>query len=325
MDSKTLDYFIIADTGLRKSATNPMKNVIAETRRETLTGDPARGQTKARNRLMMINANGGLTLIFELSNEDGRWMVVRLGDTLVVSAYLAPSEGADTLTAFDSMMTRLQQQNIGSPIVLVGDFNARHSRVGDHSTVLNTVENGNRRSWIEKWLDDGDWLRVNPVQGKWTTWGSTGGKGITDLVFVNGPGIARVSNLTVLDNETAIGSDHHLLTFKVTGLAGFRKPPFKRINIRGLQGRMDKYREELKEREGLVNQVLTATIEEIEHHQLTGGPLSWEERVDIADRAWGFLWDWIRSAAKKVLGVVKFRGGALKADMIEDHLKELMS
>ncbi|KAJ3242030.1 hypothetical protein HDU81_008902, partial [Chytriomyces hyalinus] len=116
MDSKKLDYFIIADTGLRKSATNPMKNVIAETRGETLIGAPARGHTKARNGLMMIDANGGLTSIFELSDEEGRWMVVRLGDTLIVSAYLAPSEGADTLTAFDSMMTQLQQQNVGSPI-----------------------------------------------------------------------------------------------------------------------------------------------------------------------------------------------------------------
>ncbi|KAJ3240566.1 hypothetical protein HDU77_011113 [Chytriomyces hyalinus] len=296
----------------------------AEARSETLIGAAERGMTKGQNGLMMINATGTLVTVFEECDPDGCWMVVRVGDTIIVSAYLSPSEGADTLAKFDSVMDRLQRQNIGRPIIMIGDFNTQHVHVGDHTTVLNSIENGNRKTWIETWLDNGDWHHIDLVQGKWTTRGENGGHCITDLLFANDHGIPRIKNMIVLDKEIAIGSDHHLITFELLGLEGFTKLLFKRINIRALSGKMEEYREALENCKGEVLQTLTNTIDHIETIRLAGERMAWADRIEISNNTWSLVSDWIHSAAKTTLGLVKFRGGAICVDMMDIHLQELM-
>ncbi|KAJ3216911.1 hypothetical protein HDU81_001007, partial [Chytriomyces hyalinus] len=169
-------------------------------------------------------------------------------------------ETANTLTEFDAMVRDTQRKNQGTPIIIVGDFNARHTRVGDRVLVPNNPLNGNRRTWIEKWLDDGDWHRLAPTVGKWTT-NTNGGKGITDLVFVNDEALPRVSNFCVHDDSVQVASDHHLLTFEIAGIAGFIKPAFDRINIRALGEKLEAYTEELENGVGNVNQQLMAMID----------------------------------------------------------------
>ncbi|KAJ3058320.1 hypothetical protein HDU98_005595, partial [Podochytrium sp. JEL0797] len=208
-----------------------------------------------------------------------------------------------------------------NPVVVVGDFNARLQRLGDHASGGSAV----RRRWMEAWLNDPDWMRLEPTTGIWTTIVDNGdrgggGRGVTDLAFLNGHAVQRVSNLVVHEDDNTVDSDHRLLTFSIRMEAKFQKPPFERLNIRKLFEKRAEYKRAIDESSfDTLDQLMTlrdVLTEAVEAREIW----SWEKRQEMADLASDTVTDWLVGAADKVVGKVRFKGGAIHAPMIEDHI-----
>ena len=93
-------------------------------------------------------------------------------------------------------------------VLVVGDFNARAKWTGDH---VNT----SRGSALKEILQDCPLEMCRPEQGLYTTRNTSGGKGVTDLVFQTGPFCSR---LRVHESESLGGSDHRPLTWELRDL-----------------------------------------------------------------------------------------------------------
>ncbi|KAI8828928.1 hypothetical protein BC829DRAFT_424092 [Chytridium lagenaria] len=164
------------------------------------------------------------------------------------SGYLPPMAGngravRTMLEDFNAFRDGIEQQYPASPMVVVGDFNARMGILTGDS---NTVGDNQRKTWMHNWIHDPGWTRLEPSKGKWTTH-ARNGNGITDFVFLNTAALPLAPDL-VVHEDTTMGSDHSLLTIDIPLPTTFWKPPFSRINISKLEGEgCVRFRDRLKE------------------------------------------------------------------------------
>ncbi|KAI8838658.1 hypothetical protein BC829DRAFT_421176 [Chytridium lagenaria] len=101
----------------------------------------------------------------------GKWTAVKVGLLIIVVGYLPPMSGNGAaartmLEGFDAFRAGISLQHPASPIVIVGDFNAR---MGVLTGDVNTVGDNHRKMWMQNWMEDPEWTRLEPSRGKWTT------------------------------------------------------------------------------------------------------------------------------------------------------------
>jgi hypothetical protein len=139
------------------------------------------------------------------SDKANLWLILKLDEQLIAVCYFPPS-----LSFRPHMMALMKEleklsENWTLNVTIVGDFNARGKWTGDR---LNTP----RGTALKEIIQDFPVELCNPEQGQYTTLNTSGGKGITDLVFQTSPNCPR---LQVHELESLGGSDHRPLTWEI--------------------------------------------------------------------------------------------------------------
>ena len=312
-----VDEMILVDTQLRGTDTIPLLGVVAH----SWGVHELRGQevvSRGRDGVIVATMTNTADGVMLEQHPNGKWTVVRFGDMILISAYFNPTTTVATLADFDRMRDAVLRQHPTSAVVAIGDWNARlGNRFGDHRTCP-----AERRLWMEAWLDDPSWDRVEPVQGKWTTFNGEG-RGITDWVLCNAAGMDRINNLIVHEDITVNSSDHRILTFTMDFRRQLLKPAFSRINVRKLcePETTEAYQEHLENsKEDPERQIRTTTLD---IGNAAGTHMSWEDRLDLADQLCNVVTTWILSSAEATAGRTHFRGGAIRAPILEPQLVQL--
>ncbi|KAJ3137185.1 hypothetical protein HK100_000959 [Physocladia obscura] len=234
-----------------------MRGLVSEAQSERSNREAGRGGILGRNGVMTITSNDKLETAVEECDDEGRWTVTKIGDTIFISTYLAPSEPAGTLRKLNNLVKETARKNNAAPIIVMGDWNAQHTHFGDKIATPDC----DRREWIEEWLDDREWNWIEPT---------TGGRGITDLVFANHRALVRISNLTIWEDEKAANSDHSLITFEVSEMKQHEKPAFEHIDIRKLIENIEEYANEVGKKQEEVEEWMLNKLLECEAANTAG-------------------------------------------------------
>ena len=320
MEELDIEYMGLAETGLSREATCPLRGIIADSRgvKDLIMGGVAQGSRPTDGVLLVTRSNRLQANQEEETHGNGRWTVARIGDIIIIITYLAPRLTEADLLAFDRMRADVCLKHANDPVIVVGDFNARRGRrTGDTAIVEPT-----RRRWMETWMDDPYWTWVPPTSGKWTTW-TESGQGITDYLFANRIAMERIRNFVIHDDRLVGLSDHGLLTFEVSDLRRFEKPAFSRIDVRKLVENGEDYWKRLRDQRPIIMTELKSIQNEIQQSAEVGATLTWQQRKEIADRANGRFSEWLMNIAALCAGRVQFRGGAVKADIAEEQIEAL--
>ncbi|KAI8851124.1 hypothetical protein BC829DRAFT_415617 [Chytridium lagenaria] len=229
-----IDLIAVVETWLSPTDGVPLKRVLVN---GTAPPRPRHVDGKATGRKgqwgVLVASPGELEIGAEVLGVDagGKWTAIKVGTLVIIVGYLPPMAGQGAvartmLEDFDEFRENIGQQYPASPMIVVGDFNARMGALtGDG----NVVGDNNRRVWMQNWMEDPEWTRLEPSRGKWTTH-ARNGHGITDFVFLNTAALPIAPDLVVHEAST-MGSDHSLLTIDIPLPTPFWKPPFSRINI----------------------------------------------------------------------------------------------
>ena len=220
MKDKGIEYIMLVETNLRRADTCPFRGIVAEARGEK--PGAIGGRPRAKDGVLVATLTDKLQSCMIETNEDGKWVVVEIGGIIFIVSYLSPSLSMEDIRQFDEVKTRIFSRFQGRPVICIGDFNTRMGdQLGDHGT----CSCPERRQWMDEWLNSGEWHRMEPTAGKWTTFDLKGGRGITDLVIGNDLGCNVVTNIQVHE-ELVIGAvDHRLITFDVSTDMLLQKPP----------------------------------------------------------------------------------------------------
>ena len=325
MEKRGVEYFGVVETHLRRSAGMPLMGVLGDSRGERFVGDgrivgDGRGMPQPRAGVVFATLSHSLEEADLGSHEDGRWTVVRVGETVIVTVYLPPSDTGEMLEAVNARVEEVRAQNEGGTTIVMGDFNARLLRLGDHAEA-GTAE---RLRWMRGWLDNLLWERVEPVRGKWTTEGAVG-HGVTDLVFVSTNASHLVTNLVVHEGESSAGSDHNVLTFDLAHAEAERHRAFERLHIRKLNdpATAARYQQVLGERIGAPAGAVEAAHALLDGWERDGMEVAFGERQRAVDAAGAAVTAWIEQSAKDVAGIMRFSTGAPRQGMREATLEAL--
>ena len=131
------------------------------------------------------------------------------GDSLLAVGYFPPSMPALLFKRhiIDLLeLLRSFSQNWLKPVNLVGDFNSRHQSFGDHCS-------SSRGAELLSYIHDFPIEHCTPLSGLYTTINTTGGKGVTDLLFSSHSTL--IDSFTVFESESLGGSDHRPLVWKL--------------------------------------------------------------------------------------------------------------
>jgi hypothetical protein len=197
----------------------------------------------------------------------------------------------DSMEAEAKMYSMLEQTSLfanGGPSIALGDFNARMGEVSGDTTMN---PRGRRlASYLEE--NGGEYSLQIPESGRFTSFGSNGGMGVTDIVLCGGGVVCR--SFVVHEQETLGGSDHRPLTFEVPdadeGMHFDEERKFVRYNVRRFleAGIIDQYQESLNSTYGDV----------VEHFG--------RNQNDI-EECWTIFKEWIDKAARASIGMFKFQ------------------
>jgi hypothetical protein len=171
-------------------------------------------------------------------DNDLQYMIIQIFDTILCSAYFPPS--------MDDKCIEMIQKELSSydfeAILFFGDINTRLKLYGDHTNTKPV-----RAKYIKEWIDDIEWFRCQPEEGKWTSKLShnPNSRGIPDHLFCNKKAISHVCNYRVDENNNLL-SDHNPLLFTILNDGEFTKS-FQRWNINALQNpqKVDKFQKNL--------------------------------------------------------------------------------
>lgn len=147
------------------------------------------------------------------------------------------------------------------PLVILGDFNARMTIAGDHTSNA-------RGSKLADWLAEHHEIDLpQPSAGRYTSFGWDGrGSGVTDLVLTRD---TTAQAYVIHENETLGGSDHRPILFELPdGSDESRSTPsaaFSRWNIAKLPDTLDTYLEILQRHAVTVQEEQTASLTVQEH------------------------------------------------------------
>jgi hypothetical protein len=167
---------------------------------------------------------------------------------------------------------------------LVGDFNSRHQTFGDHSSSTRGTE-------LLSYIHDFPLEHCTPPQsGLFTTINTSGGKGVTDLLFTSQP--ALIDSFAIFESESLGGSDHRPLVWSIDIL----EPPLtltrKRWNLAKFAKEpelIDCYRSELKNT--FPDDLFSEKLSLIE-----------TDRLAYLDFLWNGIVNWITSALENSCG-----------------------
>lgn len=219
--------------------------------------------------------------------ENDNWVILKVLEYTVAVGYFPPTLPHEKLTEFLDKVEELTNGLEGEVIVL-GDFNARHTSFGDHCS--NT-----RGTVLYNYLEESLLFQENPEVGKWTSFSGTG-RGIPDLVLSTRVGIRK---LTVHETNNLGGSDHRPLTFEVDTQIEVERN-ISRWNVRKLA--------DLKVRTIYYN-LLKATeataLRDIEVAKADVA-LDPERKQEIVDALWEKIKKWIDEAAAGSCGRMDF-------------------
>lgn len=161
-----------------------------------------------------------ITVIY--TDPSNNFVVFRVRDIMVAAAYFPPSASDHLVTEFFTKVLELAENQ---PCILMGDFNARmHYKTND--TRMNI-----RGRIVAQYLDESPLHLWNSEVGRFTTLNtSSGGRGVTDLVFSHN---LAVFNVEIHETQSLGGSDHRPVTFDVPSNSN-RTRQFERLNVRKL-------------------------------------------------------------------------------------------
>ena len=149
----------------------------------------------------------------------GFWAILQLDKQILVVSYFPPS--CNFPNEYSALLDELEvfSSNWNIPVITVGDMNARHEIFGDHTSSL-------RGNYLKEKLHLYPLIWQKPELGRFTTSTTSGGKGVTDLIFTSASHENKCSNLIVHETESLGGSDHRPLTWTLSGVdiqPSFRK------------------------------------------------------------------------------------------------------
>ena len=208
------------------------------------------------------------------------------GDSLLAVGYFPPSMPA---AAFKKQILNLLEllrshsQDWSKTVNLVGDFNSRHPLFGDHAT-------SSRGSELLSYIHDFPIQLCTPISGLYTTINTSGGKGITDLLFSSQP--ALIDSFTIFETESLGGSDHRPLVWNLAIQDTTTTPNRKRWDLKRFAKDpelIDQYRSELTNR--FPNDLFCENLHLIE-----------TDRQAYLDSLWTAIVNWITLALQHSCG-----------------------
>lgn len=220
------------------------------------------------------------------------YAIIKAGGILFSIGYFSPGTHDD---AFLEYLDHSEEYAEGSPLICLGDFNARiGDMVGDHATNA-------RGEKLRGWIQDHDMQVVKPVQGTFTTFNvQNGGTGMPDLVLASGNVAPR--QLVAHENQSLGGSDHRPLTFEIDSNRPERT--FDRWHVRKFlePGVRERYRDLLTEtRHMAVEAILQAPS---------------------VNHAWQATKRWYETAAEATCGRFHY-SSTTRRDFMTPHLQHL--
>ena len=140
---------------------------------------------------------------------DKSFSVVQFCGVTFVCAYFAPNRTTDWF--LEKLDAATMDCLTDTPVVLMGDLNARHASFGDHSS--NTYGN----ILVEE-IPTLGLQRLEPRSGRWTFM-SHNGRSIVDHVLVNEAAAKTTRNLCVHEGRHVGDTEHKLLVFETDGIS----------------------------------------------------------------------------------------------------------
>ena len=217
---------------------------------------------------------------------DKDYVVLRVGSTLLAAAYFSPATDNRKITAFLDKMAEISQQ-WQEDIVMMGDYNARHTAFGD-------TMNSTRGTLMLDLITQHGLTVLAPTQGRFTSFHGMG-CGIPDMVLSN---TDMAKDLIIHEDEDLGGSDHRPLSFTIVTPEPSNRQ-FERWNVRKLackDGR-EKYNKLMEDIVAAEGATFMAVLDE----------------QDGVDKAWSLLGTWIDKAAEIACGKVRMEPFAKKS------------
>jgi exonuclease III len=128
MDRLGMQYMGLVETWMRRGDGCPFRGVVAESRcEEQETVMNAGSGRRGSKGVMMIRIEKEVRERVLEEDAKGRWIVVELGDVIVITAYLRPAATETDLQEFVAMRDKHARNAVDRPMVVMGDFNARYA------------------------------------------------------------------------------------------------------------------------------------------------------------------------------------------------------
>lgn len=311
-NKNNVDILCIVETWLREDDKVAFRPIVADVRCDRMVG--SRGSEG-----IMILAKDSISREIQVRKIDDskRWIRLEIASTLtLIVAYHPPSMTEEEVKRFWEEMDVIMSDR-EKEVILVGDFNARMSKVTGDSTT------NSRGRWLEGALAKGNINRVAPSLGKWTTI-RPNGKGITDLVLTSRYHTDVVKDFIVTDNNMGT-SDHRVLEITLNGtLVIDEEDTYQRWDVIKLKKAEIKahYETLLQNTHHIVREAIDNQwkyIKEIKRRKLY---LPIEEREEIANELWDTFKGWIQYALTRSCGKYK-RKFYTNPHFLTDQMKEL--
>ncbi|KAJ3326907.1 hypothetical protein HDU93_002192, partial [Gonapodya sp. JEL0774] len=291
-----VDVSLLCETWLSSSSNPPFGHHISNITNEK-KGYRSGGRKFDRGLLVTAWNAGAEAASREVGSKLGnRGVVLELNGTTVIFAYITPEDNDELLRELVKLGEECAVGNGTTPgrdVVICSDLNARSAELtGDHTT-------DRRGRLLEEILDHSVFSVQKPVEGKWTSFGRKGGKGITDVVLSTFP----ILDLRVHELKALGGSDHAPLTFSLPGPKLVDKH-IKRWNVRKLQRfqAKKKYLEALEADEELRD--LRNRCAAVEWTLVRAGPSS--DAQHPIDQLASSFYDALKRAGEKSIGYLEW-------------------
>ena len=231
--------------------------------------------------------------------------IIEMLDWIIGIAYFPPS--VDHQLIFDFMDAVKERAGDGK-FVIVGDLNARMGRYSEDS-----ARNTRGRLMVND-LEARQWMLQKPIRGRYTSYGPSGGAGITDIVI---SATDIVKEYVVHSAESLGGSDHRPLHFSIQP-EQLPAKSFERWNIRLLakEDVREKYWSHLRD----TCEPLKLRLGSVKTRILRNGrDGNTQEEID---GAWEGMREWIEGALNASCKRLRFETRAGRKDFWTEELLE---
>lgn len=219
------------------------------------------------------------------TSSDRCFSTVTFRGVTFVGVYLAPSRPSDWYS--EKLESLSNSCYMDGPVILMGDFNARHTSFGDRT--CNTY--GNILTGELEFLG---MQRLEPASGLWT-FITDRGCSIPDHVFVNETALGTAFGLHVLEDMYVGGSDHRLMVFETFAAPAVATRPEAPRPWNRLRLKDPAVQERLNDSCGRSRNALVSGLVSIRDEDGDA-----QERVDAADAA---IRRWLETGLRETVGL----------------------